>query len=183
MISYRTIFTRSLFLVALVCSYMGYPVKAAFGDQTQGSNFLSPGFELEPPNQITCYVLLEPLSPGRLVSKVLNIECSNSPGQLHPGSEISTSYFIASFYDKTDFSELLIQYYGPAMCSTTTSYGIGQLPASFDNRFSSGSGYSGCNYIYVYDLANYAGDSASCFANCSSFDSLNDRVSSWRLTN
>ncbi len=96
---------------------------------------------------------------------------------------LNTTYLIANFYDNINYGTELIYYYGSYMCSSSISYGVSQVSASVDNRISSGSGYSGCNNIFVYDLANYAGDSASCFANCSSFGALNDRVSSWKVTN
>ncbi|NLI09022.1 MAG: hypothetical protein GX457_18325 [Thermotogaceae bacterium] len=128
-----------------------------------------------------CIVLLEPLQPGKSNSTILKMQCGNST-QLTDFA-INTTYFIANFYDKTNYESALIYYYGSSMCSSSISYGVSQVSASVDNRISSGSGYSGCNNIYVYDLPNYAGDSASCFANCSSFGALNDRVSSWKVTN
>ena len=163
----------------MVCSGISFPVQAA--QETINDPITEISISRE--SQITCHVLLEPLQPGDFTSKILGLQCGNSSKLSQPNLEINTSYFIASFYDNTDFNSMLIQYYGPALCSPSTSYGVGQLSSSVDNRISSGSGYSGCNNIYVYDLPNYAGDSASCFANCSSFGSLNDRVSSWRVTN
>ena len=131
--------------------------------------------------QRVCNVLLEPLQPGSATSSILEINCGNKSNL--PVFKVNTTYHLASFFDKVNFDSVLIQYYGSSMCSSNVSYGVGQVSSSVDNRISSGSGFSGCNNIYVYDLANYAGDSASCFANCSSFGSLNDRVSSWKITN
>jgi len=130
---------------------------------------------------IICNVLLEPLQPGNTTSSILEFNCGFKSNL--PDFEVNTTYLLASFFDKTNLEGVLIQYYGPSMCSSGISYGVGQVSSSVDNRISSGSGYSGCNYVYVYDLPNYGGDSASCFANCSSFGALNDRVSSWKVTN
>ena len=127
-----------------------------------------------------CNVLLEPLQTGKSTSRILSVKCGTN-FNLHDFG--TNAYFLAHFYDDVNYRNILISYYGTEMCSSSISYGVSQVSSSIDNRISSGAGYSGCNYIYVYDLANYTGDSTSCFANCSSFGSINDRVSSWRITN
>jgi len=162
-----------MFLVSIfiVCC-LNKPVYGCGIDETSKDNY-----EV----QRVCNVLLEPLQPGKLTSDILELKCGI--GSNLPEFDVNTTYYIASFYDDINYVTLLVNFFGSSTCSSSVSYGVGQVPSSLNNRFSSGSVYSGCNNLYVYDLANYAGDSASCFANCSSFGSLNDRVSSWRVTN
>ena len=167
-------YIRILLVSVLVCFCFAKPVS---GYSTDGLN------EAESPYKTLtiCHVLLEPLQPGKSISNILMEQCGTSSQLTLFG--LNTTYLIANFYDNINYGTELIYYYGSYMCSSSISYGVSQVSASVDNRISSGSGYSGCNNIYVYDLANYAGDSASCFANCSSFGALNDRVSSWKVTN
>lgn len=174
---------RTIVLVAIVGSYLGYPTEPVLANQAKATH---PGISetvLYHQTPTICYVLIEPLRPGQLTSQILETRCGQFTNDSRLEFASDTRYLIASFYDNKDLNGLLVQYIGSEVCSSTTSYGFGQLPTSLDNRFSSGSGYSGCNNVYVYDLVNYGGDSASCFANCYSFGSLSDRVSSWRVTN
>jgi hypothetical protein len=161
---------RSLVLLVLFISCIGHPTQMVHAIDSNPVPEPELGFD----SQTTCNVLLEPIRPGASNSRILKLDCE-------VGSQVSSP--IAIFYDNTGFDKVLFSYYGPTQCSATVSYGVGQLSSTFDNRISSGSGYSGCNNIFVYDSPNYAGDSVSCFANCSSFGSLNDRVSSWSVTN
>jgi hypothetical protein len=167
----------------LFSSFIGVPSELVSGKQAQLSVLGNPKHVFSEPTLPVCYVFLEPLKPGEMTSRIIKTMCGRFTSDFHPDFAITTSYLVASFYDNKNFDGLLINYIGSAVCSSTTSYGVGQIPTSLDNRISSGSGYSGCNNVYVYDLANYSGDFASCFANCSSFGSLNDRVTSWRVTN
>ncbi len=165
---------RMLLITTLLFFCSGNTVSGTAMDVIHENDYLSDA-------DIICNVFLEPLQPGNTTSSILGLNCGIKA--YLPDFEVNTTYFLASFFDKTNFDSVLIRYYGSSMCSSSISYGVSQVSASVDNRISSGSGYSGCNNIYVYDLANYAGDSASCFANCSSFGALNDRVSSWKVTN
>jgi hypothetical protein len=179
----RTLVLPTFVLVAIVGSYLSHPTEPVLANQAEATQIGISKTVLSQKKPTVCYVFVEPLRPGQLSSQILETRCGQFTNDSRPEYTSDTRYLIASFYDNKDFGGLLVQYIGSEVCSSTTSYGFGQLPTSLDNRFSSGSGYSGCNYVYVYDLVNYGGDSVSCFANCGSFGSLNDRVSSWSVTN
>lgn len=129
-----------------------------------------------------CVVLLEPVRPGEQFSKASEPVCSDGRVDTVNGVSLDSSYLIAKFYDRTNYTTLLVEYYGSSACSPTISYGVPDLPDNLDNRFASGHAYSNCDHIYVYDFNNYSGPSYSCGANCPSFYALNDEVSSWRTT-
>ncbi len=129
-----------------------------------------------------CVVLLEPVQLGEQFSKASEPVCSDGRIDAVNGVSLDSSYLIAKFYDRTNYTTLLVEYYGSSACSPTTSYGVPDLPDNLDNRFASGRAYSNCDHIYVYDFNNYSGPSYSCGANCPSFYALNDEVSSWRTT-
>ncbi|MFZ3070514.1 MAG: hypothetical protein WA110_05260 [Anaerolineaceae bacterium] len=130
-----------------------------------------------------CFVLLEPVFPNQTSSEVLDISCGLTSTKLQSMLAANTAYLVAQFYDNQDYDGLIVNFAGTQRCSSTVSYQVAKLESSLDNRISSGAGYSGCNNTYVYDLENFSGSSTSCYANCSSFGSLNDRVSSWKVTN
>jgi hypothetical protein len=127
-----------------------------------------------------CVIFLDPIQPGEQESKASEPVCSSSPINSVNGVSLDSSYLIAKFYDNTNYSSLLVEYYGPLGCSTSVSYGNTSLPSNLDNKFASGSSYSGCNVIEVFDFTNYTGPTYACGPNCSSFYALNDHVSSWR---
>lgn len=127
-----------------------------------------------------CVVFLEPVQPGAEASRASEPVCATGKIDMVDGHSLNSSYLIAKFYDNTNYTTLLIEYYGASACSSTISYGVTSLPSNLDNRFASGQSFSNCNQIHVYDFTNYGGPSYSCGPNCSSFYALNDNVSSWR---
>lgn len=129
-----------------------------------------------------CVFLLEPIRPGEESSRASEPVCSAGTIDSINSVSIDSSYLIAKFYDRTNYTTLLVEYYGASACSSTISYGVTALPSNLDNKFASGQSYSNCNRIYVYDFTNYGGPSYLCGANCPSFYALNDHVSSWRTT-
>lgn len=129
-----------------------------------------------------CVILLEPIQPGEESSKASEPVCSAGAIDSINGVSLDSSYLIAKFYDNTNYTTLLVEYYGASACSATISYGATSLPSNLDNKFASGRSYSNCNLIYVYDFPNYGQPTYSCGANCPSFYALNDNVSSWRTT-
>ena len=129
-----------------------------------------------------CVIFLEPIQPGEEASKFSEPVCSAGEIDAVDGHALDSSYLIAKFYDNTNYSALLVEYYGASACSSTISYGVTSLPSNLDNKFASGRSYSNCNRIYVYDFTNYGGPNYACGPNCPSFYALNDNVSSWRTT-
>ncbi|MBE0411203.1 MAG: hypothetical protein IBX69_15890 [Anaerolineales bacterium] len=171
--------------------------------ETSEQVFLNPirpgdeGWEIEPyrpteqakvvlgPSEETvyrCVIFLEPILSGEESSRASEPVCSTGKIDAVEGHSLVSSYLIAKFYDNTNYTTLLVEYYGASACSSTTSYGVTTLPSNLNNKFASGQSYSNCNRIYVYDFNNYGGPSYSCGPNCSSFYALNDYVSSWRTT-
>lgn len=129
-----------------------------------------------------CVIFLEPIQSGEESSRASEPVCSAGKIDTVDGHSLASSYLIAKFYDNTNYTALLVEYYAPSACSSTISYGVTSLPSNLDNKFASGKSYSNCNRIYVYDFPNYGQPTYSCGANCPSFYALNDHVSSWRTT-
>jgi hypothetical protein len=129
-----------------------------------------------------CVTLLEPIADGETESKVLGEVCSNQTINEIAGVDLNSAYLIAKFYDRTNYRTMLKEYFGPIPCSTGVSYGRNDLADDgLDNKFESGSAFSSCNAIEVFDFVNHTGATYACGANCSSFYALNNAVTSWRV--
>ena len=148
------------------------------GDQGEAVNGIVRGPSGE--TEYRCVVLLEPIQPGEQFSRASEPVCSRGAIDSINGVSLDSSYLIAKFYDGTNYTNLLVEYYGASACSPTVSYGVPDLPDNLDNRFASGRAYSDCDHIHVYDFNYYGEPKYSCGANCPSFYALNDEVSSWK---
>lgn len=129
-----------------------------------------------------CVVWLEPIQPGEQFSEASEPVCAKGSIEAVNGISLNSNFLIAKFTDKTNYTSLLMEYYGPQACSPQISYGVGDLPDNLDNQFASGQAFSNCDHIDVYDFNYHTGASYSCGANCPSFYALNDEVSSWRAS-
>jgi len=131
-----------------------------------------------------CVVLLEPIAEGETESKIIGEVCSDKSINEINGVDLSSVYLIAKFYDRTNYKTMLKEYFGSIPCSPGVSYGRNDLADDgLDNRFESGSAFSSCNAIEVFDFVNHTGPTYACGANCPSFYALNNAVSSWRVKN
>lgn len=155
----------------------GWSVEPEVVDEGEAVNGLVRGPSIE--TDYRCVVLLEPIQPGEQFSKASEPICSDGPIDSVNGVSLASSFLITRFYNKTNYSTLLVEYFGAYACSETINYGVADLPDNLDNKFASGRAYSACKHIHVYDFNNYSGPSYSCGENCSSFYALNDEVSSW----
>ena len=150
------------------------------GDQGDAVNGIVRGPSGE--TEYRCVVLLEPIQPGEQFSKASEPVCSRGAIDSINGVSLDSSYLIANFYDRTDYRNLLVEYYGDSPCSPTASYGIPDLPDNLDDKFASGRAYSDCDHIHVYDFNDYGEPWYPCGANRPTFYALNDAVSSWEIT-
>lgn len=93
-----------------------------------------------------------------------------------------SSFLIARFWNNINFNNLLVEYMGPVSCSPSTSYGVPVLSSSLNDKFESGSAYSSCNILWIYENINYGGQVGVCYPSCSDFGIFKNQVSSWRAT-
>lgn len=124
-----------------------------------------------------CSYLLGPADANG-VSPVLAGGCgANALAQ----EQITTNVRILRLYDGTYWTYPMIDYYGASPCNGTITYGDPQVPSAYNNKTSSVSTFNQCNYLYIYDGANYTGFLGSCFQSCSSLGTMNDKLTSWKL--
>ena len=150
------------------------------GDQGDAVNGIVRGPSGE--TEYRCVVLLEPIQPGEQFSRASEPVCSRGAIDSINGVSLDSIYLITKFYDETNYTNLLVEYYGASPCSPTVSYGVPDLPDNLDNKFASGHAYSNCDHTTVHDRNGYRDPSYACGANCPTFYALNDHVSSWEAT-
>jgi len=124
-----------------------------------------------------CSYLLGP-ADAQGVSPVLAGGCgANALAQ----AQITTNVRILRLYDGALWTYPMIDYYGASPCTDTIHYGSPQVPSAYDNKTSSESSFNQCNYLYIYDGANYTIFLGSCYQGCGALGTLNNKLTSWKL--
>jgi hypothetical protein len=71
-------------------------------------------------------------------------------------------------------------YFASATCSTGVVWGVADVGASWDNEFSSGKGFGGCDTNKKFENTNFGGSVLTCTPNCTNYGALSNQVSSLR---
>ncbi len=71
-------------------------------------------------------------------------------------------------------------YFAPQTCSTGVVWDVADVGASWDNVFSSGKGFGGCDTNKKFENTNFGGSVLTCTPNCANYGTLSNRVSSLR---
>jgi hypothetical protein len=71
-------------------------------------------------------------------------------------------------------------YFASATCSTGVVWGVADVGASWDNQFSSGKGFGGCDTNKKFENTNFGGSVLTCTPNCTNYGTLSNQVSSLR---
>jgi len=71
-------------------------------------------------------------------------------------------------------------YFASATCSTGVVWGVADVGASWDNEFSSGKGFGGCDTNKKFENTNFGGSVLTCTPNCTNYGTLSNQVSSLR---
>lgn len=83
--------------------------------------------------------------------------------------------FVGTNYNGTSKS-----YFAPATCSIGVVWDVGDVGASWDDRFSSGKGFGGCDTNKKFEDTNFGGSVLTCTPNCANYGALSNQVSSLR---
>ena len=80
----------------------------------------------------------------------------------------------------TNYSGTSKSYFAPETCSIGVVWDVGDVGASWDNRFSSGKGFGGCDTNKKFEGTNFGGSVLTCTPNCANYGALSNQVSSLR---
>lgn len=93
-------------------------------------------------------------------------------------------YVIGIEYEHRDYGGSSLIIYSDYTCTEFDQW-VSALPSNWNDRISSSLAYSGCNYSWHYENANFGGAVINCGAGCANLGgtAMNDRTSSiyWHL--
>jgi hypothetical protein len=92
----------------------------------------------------------------------------------------SESVLIGTEWDSIGYDGPSNSYFASATCSATQTWSVSDLGSTWNNRFSSGKGFGGCDHNRKFQLPGFDGGSLACTPNCNTYGSLSNRVSSLR---
>lgn len=91
----------------------------------------------------------------------------------------SSSYLLGTEFVDTGYGGSSNSYYAAGDCVGAT-WSVSWVGATWNDRFESGRGYSGCDHNKKFEHADFDGAVLTCTPNCSTYGVLNDEVSSLR---
>jgi len=92
----------------------------------------------------------------------------------------TSSVLIGTEWDGTGYTGVSQNYFAAATCSTGVTWEVADVTATWDNVFSSGKGFGGCDINKKFQNVNFGGNVVTCTPNCSNYGSLSNQVSSLR---
>ncbi len=93
---------------------------------------------------------------------------------------LSSDVLIGSEFVQTSFGGQSQNYFAPSTCSATNIWEVNYVGDAWNDRFSSGKGFGGCDHNKKFAAADFGGDVLTCTPNCSDYGSLSNQVSSLR---
>lgn len=92
------------------------------------------------------------------------------------------SVMIGTEYDLVNYSALgsSHSYFATSTCSESTTWEVSYVTDTWNDLFSSGKGFGGCNTNKKFAASNFGGSVRVCTPNCSNYGSLSNEVSSLR---
>ena len=100
------------------------------------------------------------------------------------GSAVTlSSVLIGTEWDNTSYAGTSKSYFASATCSPSLTWEVGYVTDTWNDRFSSGKGFGGCDRNRKFDASQFGGSSVLCTPNCTNYGALNDEVSSLRWSN
>jgi len=132
---------------------------------------------------IGCYdTFAEAVSAG--TSGSVTLDASMTPDRV-TDADLSRSgdrgaVLIGSEFTVRGFGGASNDYFALSTCTALTTWELAYVGDTWDNRFSSGKGFGGCDHNKKFQNQNFGGNVLTCTPNCNDYGSLSDEVSSLR---
>lgn len=96
---------------------------------------------------------------------------------------VFASVLIGTEYDGSNFTGGSNSYFAPTTCTSSTTWQVANVGATWNDRFQSGKGFGGCDTNRKFEHQNYGGAVRLCTPNCSDYGALANEVTSlrWRV--
>jgi hypothetical protein len=177
---------RKLLPPALVCALAigSPPAVAAEGDDC--------AYELVPIAVEGSVVLAEPVLIGCFATYAEAL-AAGSGGEIQAEADAtpltvsdaevattSSSVLIGTEWDAINYSGPSNSYFAASTCTASTTWQVSYVTDAWNDLFSSGKGFGGCDRNRKFEHSNFGGASLLCTPNCSNYGSLSNKVSSLR---
>jgi hypothetical protein len=93
------------------------------------------------------------------------------------------SVVIGTEWDGNSFTGASNSYTAPTTCSSSTTWQVANVGATWNDRFQSGKGFGGCDTNRKFQHENFGGTVRVCTPNCAEYGALSNQVTSlrWRV--
>ena len=92
----------------------------------------------------------------------------------------TANVLIGTEFTGVSYGGMSKSYFASATCSTGVVWDVADVGASWDNEFSSGKGFGGCDANKKFENTNFGGSVLTCTPNCTNYGTLSNQVSSLR---
>jgi len=136
------------------------------------------------PRLIGCYAsFAQAISAG--TGGAVQLDPSASPSTLTDaalGDPVlsASSVLIGTEFVDAGYGGSSASYFASATCSSTTTWEVAYVTDAWNDMFSSGQGFGGCDHNKKFEASNFGGSVLTCTPNCTNYGTLNDLVSSLR---
>ena len=133
---------------------------------------------------IGCYAsFAQAISEG--TGGAVRLDASASPSTLTDAAlgdpvPLASSVLIGTEYVDATYGGASASYYASATCSSTTTWEVAYVTDAWNDVFSSGQGFGGCDHNKKFEASNFGGSVLTCTPNCTYYGALSDLVSSLR---
>lgn len=135
------------------------------------------------PELIGCYTTFSQ-SVSAATGGAVRVRDTMTPQQLTDGDlQAGTSaadVVIGLEYVQTGYGGSSQSYSAPTTCSSNNIYDLNYVGDEWNDRFSSGKGFGGCDHNKKFQAADFGGGVVTCTPNCMNYGTLSDEVSSLR---
>jgi hypothetical protein len=96
---------------------------------------------------------------------------------------VATSVVIGTEWTLGNFGGGSESYSAPTTCSSSTTWQVANVGAAWNDQFSSGKGFGGCDTNRKFQHENFGGNVRVCTPNCTDYGTLSNQVTSlrWRV--
>jgi hypothetical protein len=177
-------------LVTLTTTGLAIAPAHAAGDDDcvvvlQPASIAPDGAIVATPVDLGCYATFaEALAVGS--SGAIDVDASMTPGGLtdatlaaETDTAVTSNVLIGTEYNNTGYTGSSNSYFASETCSTGVVWELADLGV-WNNVFSSGKGFGGCDTNKKFEGQNFGGTVLTCTPNCGDYGTLRNRVSSLR---
>jgi hypothetical protein len=177
---------RKLLCLVVLGSVFVVPDVASAGDADDCA------YELQPVSRIGDRILAQPVLigcydtyPEALAAGsdgAIDVPTGTTPLTLETSVAVQTSgtVLIGTEFDAIAYAGASNSYYASETCSAFATWEVDYVTDQWNDRFSSGRGFGGCDHNRKFQHSQFNGSVLLCTPNCSNYGTLNNAVSSLR---